>query len=165
MICIPLRSITFKYYFLSTFTLIGVGLAAQTSQENQAVVTIIGGTPDNNVSNNDAHDFIQSNPYNESNAPQTQEMTQGNSEPSLENGFHMRYELNAPKQDEPLLVAGISASHEGAPHASGGGASAVGRSKKRGPSMTERSFNVKKRLNTWLPKRKKRYHPHLCGRF
>ncbi|MFL5762768.1 MAG: hypothetical protein ACJ77K_02430 [Bacteroidia bacterium] len=155
----------FKYCFFSVFTLTGLALAAQPSQDNQAGVTLIGDSPDNNAGNNDAHDFIQSNPYAEQNAPQTQQMTQGNIEPTLENGFHMRYELNSPKADEPLLVAGINTSQKSAPHSTAGGASSVGKAKRRTPSMTERSFNVKKRLNTWLPKRKKRYHPHLCGRF
>jgi hypothetical protein len=158
---------TFKYYLLPSFTLLGLCAAAQPNQGNQAVVTIVGDAPDDNVSatNNDAHDFIQSNPYSENNEPQMQQqMTQGTIEPSLENGFHARFELNSPQREEPLLVAGITNAHETASHTSGGAAS-VGKSKKHTPSITERTFNVKKRLNSWLPKRKKRYHPHLCGRF
>jgi hypothetical protein len=163
LILFQVRSMSIKYCFFSSFALAGLSLGAQTNQ-NQAVVTIVGDAPDNNVGNNDAHDFIQSNPYSESSQPQQQQLTQGNIEPTLENGFHMRFELDGAKQEEPLLVAGISTSHETVSHTAGG-ATSVGKSKKHGPSMTERTFNVKKRLNAWLPKRKKRYHPHLCGRF
>src|SRR3954464_5869979 len=137
---------TFRYCFFSSFTLIGLCATAQPNQGNQAVVTIVGDTPDNSMSNNDAHDFIQSNPYSENREPQMQqEMTQGNIEPSLDNGFHARFELSSPKTEEPLLVAGITRSGETSSHSSGGAAS-VGKAKKHAPTLTERTFNVKKRL-------------------
>jgi hypothetical protein len=159
----------FRYCFFSSFTLIGLCAYAQPNQTNQAaVVTLVGDSDNGALGNgtNDPHDFIQSNPYSENKAPQMQqEMTQqGNIEPTLENGFHARFELNSPKSEEPLLVAGINTSGGSTSH-SAGGATSVGKTKRHAPSMTERSFNVKKRLNSWLPKRKKRYHPHLCGRF
>ena len=95
-------------------------------------------------------------------------MSAQNIEPTLENGFHVRFELNQASQeydiqkaDNPAVIVGISS---GSTSSSGGGAS-VGKPKKHNTTLSERSFNTKKKLKTWLPKRKKRYHPHLCGRF
>ena len=158
----------FKYCLSSALSLIAISVYSQeTNDGNQAVVTIVGDAPQ---ANNDPHDFINSNPYTENNEPQIQQqVSEQNIEPTLENGFHMRFELNQASQeyniqkaDNPVGVAGISS---GSSSSSGGGGASVGKTKKRNTTMSERSFNAKKRLKTWLPKRKKRYHPHLCGRF
>lgn len=158
----------FKYCLSSALSLIAISVYSQeTNDGNQAVVTIVGDAPQ---TNNDPHDFINSNPYTENNEPQIQQQVSAqNIEPTLENGFHMRFELNQASQeyniqkaDNPVLVAGISS---GTSTSSGGGGASVGKTKKHNTTMAERSFNTKKRLKTWLPKRKKRYHPHLCGRF
>lgn len=155
----------FKYCLSGMLSLIAFTVFSQQgNQSNQAVVTIVGNAPDNNVGNsdNDPNDFINSNPYSENNAPQMQQqMTSQNIEPTLENGFHIRFELNSNKTEEQIISSSLTASTS---PSSGGGAS-VGKAKKHSATLAERTFNTKKRLKTWLPKRKKRYHPHLCGRF
>lgn len=155
-----MKSIRLKYCFLSVVSFLTVSVySQQTNLDNQAVVTIVGDAPDMN--NNDVHDFINSNPYSENNEPQIQQqMTVQNIEPTLENGFHIRFELNSSKTEEPIVSSGFSSSSS-----SGGGSASVGKTKKHGTTLSERSFNAKKRLKSWLPDRKRRYHPHLCGRF
>lgn len=161
-------SIRFKYCLSSTLSLVAITVfSQQTNQSNQAVVTIVGDAPEAGT-NNQPHDFINSNPYSENNEPQIQQqMTAQNIEPTLENGFHIRFELNQASQeyniqkaDAPSLSSGFSSSAS-----SGGGGASIGKTKKHVTTIEERSFNTKKRLKKWLPKRKKRYHPHLCGRF
>ncbi len=161
----------FKYYLSLAFTLIVfVVYSQQTNQNNEAVATIVGNIPEVNV-NITPHDFINSNPYSENNEPQLQkQMTSRNIEPTIENGFHIRFELNSElqeltvqKADKKISNAVFNPNASSSPSFDGG--SSVGKTKKRQTTLAERSFNVKKRLNTWFPKRKKRYHPHLCGRF
>ncbi|CAN5496821.1 hypothetical protein BH10BAC1_BH10BAC1_07320 [soil metagenome] len=154
------------YCLSGAFSLIAFTVCSQDNQGNQAVVTIVGDAPAQG--NNDPNDFINSNPYVENNAPQTnQPLTAQNIEPTLENGFHIRFELNQASQEyniqkaDAAVASGLSSTSTSS---SGGGAS-VGKAKKHGNSRAERNFNTKKKLNSWLPKRKKRYHPHLCGRF
>lgn len=159
----------FKYCLSVILCLIAFSVISQTSnQSNQSVVTIVGDAPQTN-NDNDPNDFINSNPYSETTEPQIQQqMTAQNIEPTLENGFHMRFELNQASQeysikkpDPGALASGFASTSSSS---SGGGAS-VGKSKKHGPTLDERTFNAKKRFRTWFPKRKKRYRPHLCGRF
>jgi hypothetical protein len=146
-----LKLSSLKYYSILSFLLLSLGLVAQPN--NQAVVTIIGDP----VGNNEQSNF---NPYQQqlNNPPPNQEFIQSNVliEPSLENGFHMRFEVGSTASEN-------SFSSKPSLPASGGSASV--KAKKRQPTMSERSFNVKKRLKSWLPKRKKRYRPNLCGRF
>ncbi len=158
----------FKYCLSSALSLIAFTVCSQqTNQGSQAVVTIVGDAP----GTSDPHDFINSNPYSENNEPQIQQqMTAQNIEPTLENGFHIRFELNQASQeyniqkaDATIVSAGFSASTSSS--TGGGGTSSVGKTKKHATTLAERTFNTKKRLKTWMPKRKKRYHPHLCGRF
>jgi hypothetical protein len=162
----------FKYCLCGAFTLIVFAVySQQTNINNEAVVTIVGNAPQTNT-DSEPHDFINSNPYYENNEPQMQqEMTSQNIDPTLENGFHIRFELNSEQQnsniqkaDNLVSTSGFNPGSSSSSSSSSGGAS-VGKTKKRGTSLAERSFNAKKRLKTWLPKRKKRYHPHLCGRF
>lgn len=133
---------------------------------NQSVVTIVGDAPQSNT-DNDPHDFINSNPYSEPNEPQIQQQVSAQYiEPTLENGFHIRFELNQASQEYTIKKPDTSALSSGfTSSSSGGGGASVGKSKKHNPSIEERAFNTKKRLRTWFPKRKKRYRPHLCGRF
>jgi hypothetical protein len=138
----------------------------QMNQSNEAVVTIVGNAPDANNTN----DFVNTNPYagnNDNNAPQMQQQLSAqnnNIEPTLENGFHVRFEVNSQQAVEPTSIAGfapVSASSSGS---SGSGYSS-GKSRKHGVTMAERTFNAKKKFRSKVPKRKKKYHPHLCGRF
>lgn len=154
----------FKYCFSLAFCL-PVFVVSQTNEGNQAVVTIVGDAPQtNNI--NDPNDFINSNPYTEATEPQIQQqMTAQNIEPTLENGFHIRFELNQASQEYSIKPADPTSVSSGFTSSSGGGASSVGKVKKHGTSLDERAFNTKKKMKRWLPKRKKRYRPHLCGRF
>lgn len=149
-------------YCLSIVFILPLAVAVQ-SQTN--LVTIIGDAP---TGNEDIHDFINSNPQVEHNEPQIQQQISAqNIEPTLENGFHIRFELNQASQennfpDAPSVSSGLMSTSS----SSGGGSSASsGRARRHAPSLEERSFNTKKKMKRWLPKRKKRYHPHLCGRF
>jgi hypothetical protein len=116
------------------------------SQSSQSVVTIIGDAPE-----------ITTNTTEVKTPEPTQQLTAQNTniEPTLENGFHMRFELYSEEKNDLDGLGGHSPEN----------ITFFGRSKKHAASMTERTFNVKKRLNYWLPERKKKYHPHLCGRF
>ena len=140
----------FKYCLSGTLSLIAVSVNSQPTgnQSNQAVVTIVGNAPADNLGNsyhNDPNDFINSNPYSENNEPQQQQqMTSQNIEPTLENGFHIRFELNSQKTEEEILASSLTASTSSS-SSSGGGAS-VARAKKHSPSIAERTFNTKKRL-------------------
>jgi hypothetical protein len=126
---------------------------------DQAVVTIIGDDP---VEANNAHDFVNTNPYDQSKAPpQNQKVINDDQEviiPSIENGFHMRFEITYSKPVERLGGAAyVSSSSEYDDE--------FQKAKKRTISMNERKFNAKKKLRKWLPQRKKKYRPTICGRF
>lgn len=164
-----MESKRFKYCLSIVFCLPAFAVFSQTNaQSNQSVVTIVGDAPQTNA-DNDPNDFINSNPYSENTEPQIQQqMTAQNIEPTLENGFHIRFELNQASQeynikkpDPGALASGFASTSS----SSGGGSASVGKTKKHGTSIDERTFNAKKRFRTWFPKRKKRYRPHLCGRF
>lgn len=156
----------FKYCLSVIFCLFAFTVFSQsTNQSNQSVVTIVGDAPE---TNNDPHDFINSNPYTENTEPQIQQqLTSQNIEPTLENGFHIRFELNQASQEYSVKTPDApSISSSGfSSGSSGGGSASVGKTKKHVISAEERAFNAKKRFRTWFPKRKKRYRPHLCGRF
>ena len=132
--------------------------AQETNTNNQAIVTIIGDP----VQANTSGDFINTNPYTENNAPPAQQQIaksdNQNIEPTLENGFHMRFEVNS---DYVNHGGSLSSS---AYSSSGSGSSAKAK-KQHSITIAERSFNAKKRIKSWLPEHKKKYHPHLCGRF
>ncbi len=146
-----LKSSSLKYYSIFTFLLLSFGLLAQPN--NQAVVTIIGDP----VGNAEQSNY---NPYQQqlNNPPPSQAYAETNVliEPTLENGFHMRFEVGSNQSES---------SFNSKPSLPSSGGSTSVKAKKRQPSISERSFNVKKRLKSWLPKRKKRYRPNLCGRF
>jgi hypothetical protein len=144
----------------------------ENNQGNQAVVTIVGDAPNQmNYQNYDNHDFItNTNPYNQNEEPQLQQelnVQNNNIEPTLENGFHLRFDVNSDKNTEPVNIAGISMDHTSlkAGSSTSTSSSSSAKPKRKAIGMTERKFNAKKRLKSWLPHRKKKYHPHLCGRF
>ncbi|MGQ0829968.1 MAG: hypothetical protein ACT4ON_16395 [Bacteroidota bacterium] len=133
-----------QFYFKhSIFVLVTLAVALDVnaqSANNQAIVTIIG-------------DPVQSNSYAEVNdAPPVQQQIKKTIEPTLENGFHMRFEVGSPQYVNHGGTSSYSSSGYVKP-------------KKHTASMTERSFNAKKRFRSWLPTHKKKYRPHLCGRF
>lgn len=155
----------FKYCFSIALCLPAFVVYSQPNAEgNQSVVTLVGDAPETNP-NDDPNDFINSNPYPESTEPQIQQqMTSQNIEPTLENGFHIRFELNQASQEYTIKPADPTSVSSGFT-SSGGGSTSVGKGRRHGTSLDERAFNTKKKMKRWLPKRKKRYRPHLCGRF
>ena len=137
-----------KYSILVFVSVIAYDVEAQTSPNNQAIVTIIG-------------DPVQSdNPYvDNSRPPARQQVNPSNQtiDPTLENGFHMRFEVGA----DQYINHGGTTSYSYA----SSGVAGYGKTKKHVSTISERSFNVKKRFKSWMPERRKKYRPHLCGRF
>ena len=129
------------------------------SANNDAVVTIIGNpalsnvnTLDNNIGNGN---YYQQQ-ANEPPAPAQQQFaeTNQNVEPSLENGFHMRFQVTSPQSVERVTSYGSSSS-----------SSSGAKVKKHAVSLSERSFNFKKKFKNWFPHLKKKYRPTLCEKF
>jgi hypothetical protein len=132
------------------------------SQDNEAVVTIVGNPVDN--SNQDVQ--YAGNNFQQNPPPPSQQQfapINENIEPTLENGFHMRFQLESPGSVERLNTVNTSSSSSSAPSYSSG--SSGSKVKKHGVSMTQRTFNFKKKLKNWLPQRKKKYRPTLCEKF
>lgn len=153
-----MKKIKIKYLFFHLFVFASICVY---SQNNEATVTIVGNPVDND--NNQGNQFqnnrYQSNPP----APAQQQFAPVNEniEPTLENGFHMRFQIESPGSVERL--SGVSSSS--ASYAAGSGGASSVRLKKRSVSLAERNFNLKKKMKNWLPKRKKKYHPTLCEKF
>ncbi len=119
---------------------------------NQAMVTIIGDDP---VQITNTVDFINTNPYQQPDSPVAQKIESNqNIEPTLENGFHMRFEISANPPVELTGTSSISPS---------GGSSYKTKRKERKLSVI--SYNLKKRIKRRFPARKKKYRPSACGRF
>ncbi len=149
-------SIRLKYYLFCSLFLGICCLKAQEPNENsQAVISIIGDDP---IQTNNTHDFINTNPYYQEKAPpgQNQKVQKNeNIEPTLENGFHMRFEVSSFQPIEQMGSSSFSSTADDYEK----------NDKKRAIKITERKINVKKRLKRIFPTRKKRYRPTLCGRF
>lgn len=145
-----------KYYLFSSLLLGILCLKAQSPDENnQAIITIIGDDP---IQTNNTHDFINTNPYYQPVAPPEKErkiQQNLNIEPTLENGFHMRFEVSYSHPIDQSLAASYSSANDDNEN----------KVRKRATTFNERKINAKKRLKKWLPVRKKRYRPYLCGRF
>lgn len=130
-------------------------------------MTIVGNPVDNdNTGNQYSGTNVQANtpppPAQQEFAP-----VNDNVEPTLENGFHMRFQIESPGSVERLSGIGNSSSSPstGSYYAAGSGGGSGAKARKRVISMSERSFNFKKKLKNWMPKRKKKYHPTLCEKF
>jgi hypothetical protein len=139
-----------KYYFLGAFaTAIAFKTTGQTVSSN-ATLTIIG-------------DPIPEAPAKSTTPPDKGQQLAApqNIEPTFDNGFHIRYEINTPQkiEERPTNTGYAYAS------ISGGTSSGEKIKKKHVTTIAERSFNFKKRFKSWVPKRKKKYRPHICGRF
>ncbi|MES2397835.1 MAG: hypothetical protein V4549_17615 [Bacteroidota bacterium] len=149
-------TIRLKYYLLCSLLFCIVCLKAQESNGNsQAVISIIGDDP---IETNNAHDFINTNPYSQTEAPPDQKQKvqkNQNIEPTLENGFHMRFEVSS---SQPIAQMGSSSF-------SSPGDDYEKKVKRRGKKLNERTLNFKKRIKRALPTRKKKYRPTICGRF
>ena len=148
-------------YFLSCLMFVTFyNLKAQQNmddnQPQQALIMIVGDPLQTNNNNN--NDFINTNPYNQTNAPPVQNYSSGNSntiEPTLENGFHMRFEVGSSQSVE--RIGSMT-------YAPSSGYSS-GKTRKSSHPLSQTTFNIKKRIKAWMPKHKKKYRPHLCGRF
>lgn len=147
-----------RKYCLCTFLFFSMTYIAF-AQSN--TVTIIGDPASEAPSNSSGG----GNPYIQSTMPQKDQQlaTPQNIEPTFENGFHIRYDVNEPeKVDERPGSTG----YEYASIAAGsGGGSGMKVKRKHNASFTERTFHFKKKVKTWIPKRKKKYRPNVCGRF
>jgi hypothetical protein len=143
--------INFKHCIVGLVTIVALNTYAQQTKVNKAIVTIIGDPAQSNP-----------NPSAENNIPAQQQATHPNQtiEPTLENGFHMRFEVNS---NQYVAHGGSLSGSSNSSNSSSGSTS--GKIKKHSTTMKERCFNLKKRIRTWLPERKKKYSPHLCSRF
>jgi hypothetical protein len=149
-----------KYKILLPVLLVGIGAVhAQSGASPQAVLSIVGDPIQSNVGNTNefGNDY---NPYQDNNnAPpplQSAQLNQSSSDPSFDSGFHVRFNLESAQNTDTSGSGYMSA---------GSSSSGSGTRSRKHVTMAERSFNMKKKIKTWLPKRKKRYRPHLCGRF
>lgn len=146
-------------YFFFCLIICGLGHLSAQEAEEQSVITIIG---DESIDAENTHDFVNTNPYQQSAVPPTNQKIINENQlvlpVSSDNGMSMRFENGYYKPSERL----------------GGGAFVVNstmydddyeKTKKRTVGLTERTFNAKKKLRKWLPKRKKKYRPTMCGRF
>ncbi|MES2140138.1 MAG: hypothetical protein V4511_10560 [Bacteroidota bacterium] len=119
------------------------------------MISIIGDDP---IQTNNTHDFINTNPYHQTEVPPDQKQKvqkNQNIEPTLENGFHMRFEFSS---SQPIAQMGSSSF-------SSTGEDYERKVKRRGKKLNEGSLNIKKRIKRALPTRKKKYRPTNCGRF
>lgn len=146
-----------KYFLSCLIMLVSCYLQAQTNSDtnqNQALIMVIG----NSVQNNNSNDFINTNPYPQSNIPppiQQQSSSNKNTiEPTLENGFHARLEMGSSQSIDKMSSAPYFPSDGN-----------MVKVKKTGLSYSEFKFNFKKRFKARMPKRSKKYRPHRCGRF
>lgn len=131
------------------------------SGQSSSTVTIIGGDPGSENSNSSASQNMEPPPVNGGELAEPQ-----NIEPTLENGFHIRYRIDTPsKQEENQVVTEYASISAGGVAMSSGSSSGTKAKRKRGPSINEYSFNIKKRCKAWMPKHKKKYRPNVCGRF
>jgi hypothetical protein len=151
-----------KYLFFHLFLLASLSAFCQ---NNEATVTIVGNSSDND--NNGNQYSGNANQTNAPPPPAQQEFApvDQNIEPTLENGFHMRFQIENPASVERLSSVSSSYAGSSSSYSGGGGGGSAVKARKRAVTMTERSFNFKKRLRSWLPKRKKKYHPTLCEKF
>jgi len=150
-------TLRFKYCLFCSLFLWVLNLKAQVPDEsNQAVITIIGDDP---VPTTNAHDFITTNPYPESEEPPGKHekvQKSQNIEPTLENGFHMRFDVTLSKP-----VENTGATTYLPPFTNDDNS----KPDKKIASLAQRKFNAKKRLRKWFHPRKKKYRPTMCGRF
>jgi hypothetical protein len=151
----------FRLTYLFFLSLILASVCAS-AQNNEATVTIVG----NSVENDNQGSQYSNYQSNEPPPPAQQQFapTVENIEPTLENGFHMRFQIESPGSVERLNPVNSSGSSSSYYSAGSGGGSGM-RVKKHSISMTERTFNAKKKIKNWMPKRKKKYHPTLCEKF
>lgn len=145
-----MTSIRHKCYFMLAFLMsVSFCMLSQTIS-SKATVTIIGDPLDNSA-NADITEDTPPDKNQQFTAPQQ-------IEPTFENGFHIRYDIffSEQKTDAPDTEK---------MEYNGGSRSSKKIKRKHVVTLAEMQFNLKKRMKTWLPQRKKKYRPHVCGRF
>lgn len=144
-----------KYLLLCSFFLVIHIVAAQT-QNNDAVVTIVG-------------DPVPEPQQPPQASDRELRETEKNIEPTFENGFHMRFQIeggeNQQQRSNPASGATASIGRSTSSSSYSSSAGGTTRAKKRTVTMTQRSFNMKKRVKKWIPKRHRKYRPTLCEKF
>ena len=152
-----------KYLIFLNLLLVAFRASAQpdNNTNNDATVTIVGNIPDNN-DNNLPGNYSTQTTNDQPPPPQQQQLAPNadNIEPTLENGFHMRYQIQSPGSAERMTSVGSSGYTAGSSSVAGSG-----KSKRHGSTLSEWSFNFKKKFKNWCPHRKKKYHPSLCEKF
>ena len=157
----PVKLSYIRYCFL-ILQLFGGSLLMSGQSNGNSTVTIIGGDP--GTENQGINSIVNS----ESPPMDGRQLAEPqNIEPTLENGFHIRYRIDTPShQEEGRLVGDEYASISAGVSATTSGSSGGSKIKKRRlASIAELSFNFKKRYKAMVPKRKKKYRPNVCGRF
>lgn len=141
-------------FFFGVILLLGVynSIGQPNNENNQALIVIIG----NPIPSDNINDFINTNPYPRESAPPVKKKSDNNLiiEPTLENGFHMRFEVGSSQSIDQLSSSSFSSSSDSS-----------WKTRKTSVSFSQLSFNFKKKFRTWFPERKKKYKPHRCGRF
>ncbi|MCW3085221.1 MAG: hypothetical protein JWP12_2587 [Bacteroidetes bacterium] len=156
-----MKTFRLKYLIFLNLLLVAFRASAQpdNNTNNDATVTIVGNIPDNNDNNLPGNYSTQTT--NDQPPPPAQQQLapkNDNIEPTIENGFHMRYQIQSPGSAERMVSVGSSS-------AGGSSVSSGAKSKRHAVSLAERSFNFKKKFKNWCPHRKKKYHPTLCEKF
>lgn len=151
-------------YFLSisffALTLVCNAQAPIQEEEQQSVITIVGNSGNNNYQEI-PQQYINTVNYQSENTPPEKGVLSNQEpqyiEPTLENGFHMRFtvEAESPKPSNDRLGSSGYTSTAG---------SGLTKTRKSG-SASKHKFNLKKKLKCWFPKRKKKYRPNLCVDF
>jgi len=154
------------FLLLATTSLASFAQVANDDGE-ESVVTIIGNpvNPNNTNSSNQSPEYTQGyistvNYQTQTNPPEKGKLNNEPKtiEPTLENGMHMRFEVESPTPSSDRLGSAGYASISGGSYSSS-------KSKKNTNSLSKRTFNLKKKFRCWFPKRKKKYRPNLCVDF
>lgn len=146
-----------KYCFV---VLLLFGCSLLINAQSNSTVTIIGGDPGVENSDPSVSQNLESPPVNGGQLAEPQ-----NIEPTLENGFHIRYRIDTPlKQEENQAATEYASISKGGASVSAGSSGGTKVKRKRS-SIGEYSFNIKKRCRAMMPKHKKKYRPNVCGRF
>lgn len=159
-------------YFIFLFLLLAAFRARSQADNNadNGSTVIIMGTPlgtDNSFGNLSSQAIPPpSNIISQTNVPPPPEQQQlapkeENIDPTLENGFHMRYQIASPGSVERMTSLGNSSASAYSASASYSSGAKV----HHHSSLSEKSFNFKKKFRAWFPKRKKKYRPTLCEKF
>ncbi len=98
-------------------------------------------------------------------AQQTNEAFQ-NIEPSLTNGFHARFQIDFPKEQNLEVQEKNTTKNTNSPHSTNSTQVASStRKAKKYSAIAQLNFNFKKRIKNIFPYGRKTYKPYLCASF